>query len=281
MKRNLILLVVVFAFGLISCQPKRPEIPIPNDGEQQEEQPTGVTIDKTNEGGTASDSTEGGELVDDATPPPTHYIHLPEHVVAFMGFERVDGIASTGAPLTLSNAKLTCYIQDAWNFNSQDEAVSFYKKNEAWLEENKQMVDGVKEELMKITTDGSPYYVGNWVPQYIYDSIEKIELTCSEELFGIPAGDNLMDKFELTNAEPTIMFSYPDGKMMGNFSQYANNWQEVISQMMTPHFLGWKLKDTSLDVKYGHEYEININVTLKNGGDISIGNPGVIVFSEE
>ncbi len=279
MKRYLILFA--FVCGLMSCQPKQPEIPIPNDGEQQEEQPTGVTIDKTNEGGTASDSTEGGDVIDDEAPPPTHYIHLPEHVLALVGFGRLSDTVSTGAPLTLSNALLKCHIIDHWDFVSLNEGEAFFKKNETWLEENKQMVDGIKEELMKVTTDGSPYYVGHWDPQYIYDSIEKIEFTCSEELFGVPAGGNLMDKFELIRVAPPILFSYPEGEMMGNFSQYTNNWQDVISQIMAPGVLYWKLKDTSLDVKYGHKYLIDVNVTLKNGGDISIGKPGVIVFSEE
>ena len=202
-------------------------------------------------GCTPTDKIENGDL------PDAPYIILPNNDLKFTGWV---GVVEEGSHIAIA------HDNDHVNFENLVVIFSIFSYNTEssieWCKKNEEYVNKVKAGV-KRHNNNSAYIGGRAMPIYAYGITRNIEVYADAKLWGIEAGQNLSEHFELPpNNYPFILYesATPLAECQCKDSPLAPYDLETLSSVLLP--LGVLMSPKSIPEEQPQEITFTISITI-------------------
>lgn len=99
-------------------------------------------------------------------------------------------------------------------------------------EEGAALINHIRTQFRELN-NGKDYHIGGSnTTQYIYASLSEVVIIADTDLWGVESGNNLVDKFLVTETAPSLLFSFPNGDVLNTSGR--DNLLAQLSQTLTP-----------------------------------------------
>lgn len=225
------LATVFVIIGVASCEPQ-PEVN--KEIVEELEQPTQNDGDIVTNPEQEDESPEIQEppMIGGVTGPYEPFILQPEDVYEGVWSENCgNNIYGSGSVIAYSHFGF-CFGFWGGTRNSNDlyESTTEFAIASKWCDENVEIVNSMVETFKKEDVE-----IYRYSSRFVYSTIEYIEITADKPLWGVEAGQNLVDKFYLYCIQSPLMFSYPECEYVGNIYEMNEPWYEVLQKCLWPN----------------------------------------------
>lgn len=251
MKRLFIITVMAAMFCMVACAPQ-PEVSADGDDTTKTE---GENNSQSNNvvSGDNAEAVEPDNSDDfcDELPPDKPYIQLfdqetyllatscfPNGTADYSSFEKTPENVGWGISIETKSAG----DYDSW-----------MAKHDAWNKEHSEVLTNMQTEMVKHSCNGGIYWGNSCDPHYVNGCITNLEITADQTLWGIEPGGNLIDMWEVANANSPILFSYPNGEYVGDIYDISSrcdwyneefpevDWRTELSRCYAPGIIYFKM----------------------------------------
>lgn len=266
MKRFFIIAAFAAMFCVVACAPQ-PEVSAPEveqsaDSDEATKAEDENNSQSTNENTASGDSSEavepeiqGPEIIGDyecgELPPDKPYIQL---------FDQETYLLATSC-FPNGTADYSSFEKTpenvGWGISIETKSVGDYNswmaQHDAWNKEHSEVLTNMQTEMVKHSCNGGIYWGNSCDTHYVNGCITNLEITADQTLWGIEPGGNLIDMWEVANANSPILFSYPNGEYVGDIYDISSrcdwyneefpevDWRTELSRCYAPGIIYFKM----------------------------------------